>query len=186
MAARAFLTADTHWSHEGVCRFTKPDGTPLRPWKYASDMDTAMTDLWNETVNPEDKVYILGDWCINRKAISIAAKLNGRKILIKGNHDIFRLEDYSPYFSDIRAYHVLPAHRVIMSHIPVHESQLDRWRANIHGHLHSGVVMRDPFNNGVDFRPDRRYTCVSVEHTDFKPVLLDKVLNDIDERLKNS
>jgi calcineurin-like phosphoesterase family protein len=84
----------------------------------------------------------------------------------------------------VRAYHVLPAQRVIISHIPVHPGQLHRWRANIHGHLHSNVVMRDvefdsdvsPFLESV---PDKRYRCVSVEHTEFKPILLDEVLESL-------
>jgi calcineurin-like phosphoesterase family protein len=143
-------------------------------------MDEAMHTYWNETVKPDDKVYVLGDWCINRKSIKQDG-LNGRKILIKGNHDIFRLHEYAEVFDDIRAYHVLTAQRVILSHIPVHPNQLERWRANIHGHLHSNVVLsEDAYGYLV---PDLRYKCVSVEHTKFRPVLLDKVLEEINEAL---
>jgi calcineurin-like phosphoesterase family protein len=156
-------------------------------------MDEAMHTYWNETVKPDDKVYVLGDWCINRKSIKQDG-LNGRKILIKGNHDIFRLHEYAEVFDDIRAYHVLTAQRVILSHIPVHPNQLERWRANIHGHLHSNVVMHeqayefyrlaeDGLQKEVKLEQDKRYKCVSVEHTNFRPVLLDKVLEEINEAL---
>lgn len=176
-----FLVADPHFGHEGVCKFTYPDGSPLRPWDSAVDMDRDMIELWNQTVAPTDKVYVLGDFCINRKALQTAKLLNGDKILIKGNHDIFKLSEYiDAGFRDIRAYHVLPAQRVILSHIPVHPNQLTRWRGNIHGHLHGNVVMRrgeQPTDDLVWMEPDERYVCVSVEQTSFKPILLDKALD---------
>lgn len=169
-----WLTADTHWGHAGVCRFLRADGTKLRPWDNPDEMDEAMVTYWNETVGPKDKVYVLGDWCINRRALAIGRRLNGDKVLIKGNHDIFKLEDYTPVFRDIRAYHVLRGPRVILSHIPVHPGQLQRFTGgNIHGHLHS---------NKLD---DPRYLCVSVEHTNFRPILMERaldLLNDATER----
>lgn len=119
-----------------------------------------MVASWNATVGPKDKVYCLGDWAIRRGSIKIAERLNGDKVLIKGNHDIFKLHDYAPYFRDIRAYHIMD--KFVLSHIPVHKSQASRWRGNIHGHLHSNVV-GDPW-----------YSCVSVEQTDFKPILFEQ------------
>jgi calcineurin-like phosphoesterase family protein len=97
-----------------------------------------------------------------------ASKLNGKKCLIKGNHDIFRLSEYAEHFYDIRAYHVL--NNMILSHVPLHESQLDRFGVNIHGHLHSNRV-KNTFGN-----IDNRYQCVCVEHTNFRPILLEEVM----------
>jgi calcineurin-like phosphoesterase family protein len=161
-----FLTADNHWGHNGVCFFTKADGSKLRPWTNSEDMDEAMVALWNSTVGPKDKVYCLGDWAIRRGSIKTAERLNGDKVLIKGNHDIFKLHDYTSFFRDIRAYHVMD--KYILSHIPVHKSQSIRFKGNIHGHLHSNRVM----DNEVI---DPWYHCVSVEHTDFKPILFEQV-----------
>ena len=166
-----FLVSDTHFGHAGVCRFTEADGvTKIRPWTDPNEMDEAMVKSWNETVGPKDKVYHCGDIVINRKALLTMARLNGDKVLIKGNHDIFRLHEYTKYFRDVRGYHVMNG--MILSHIPVHESSLSRFGTNIHGHLHSGRVMKD----GVI---DPRYHCVSVEHTDFRPILFEDVLKKI-------
>ena len=52
-------------------------------------------------------MYHLGDVVINRKALSTLYCLNSDKVLIKGNHDIFKLEDYTPHFRDIRGYHLV-------------------------------------------------------------------------------
>ncbi|NBU74861.1 MAG: hypothetical protein EBS30_06540, partial [Planctomycetes bacterium] len=49
---------------------------------------------WNDRVGPNDKVYHLGDVVINRKALGIMRRLNGDKVLIRGNHDIFRDDEY--------------------------------------------------------------------------------------------
>ena len=122
---RTFLTSDTHFGHAGVCRFLNSDGSKLRPWDNPDDMDEAMIANWNNTVSPNDKVYHLGDVVINRRALKTLSKLNGRKVLIKGNHDIFRINEYLEYFDDVRAYHVLNG--LILSHIPVHKDSLARF-----------------------------------------------------------
>lgn len=166
-----FLTADTHFGHNGVCVFTRQDGTKLRPWDNAEEMDEAMIKLWNDTVRPKDKVYVLGDLVINRKALKqTLPRLNGEKVLVKGNHDIFKLDDYVPYFKDIRGYHVLSG--MIMSHIPIHQDSLARFGCNIHGHLHEKRVML-----GKEIDP--RYFSVSVECTDFKPISLEQAIEKI-------
>ena len=158
-----FLVSDTHFGHAGVCRFTRDDGvTKLRPWTDPQEMDEEMVKRWNETVRPTDKVYHLGDVVINRKALTIMHRLNGDKVLIKGNHDIFKLEDYTRHFRDIRAYHVM--NNFILSHIPVHPDSKGRFAGNIHGHTHANTV-GDPW-----------YQCVCVEQTDFRPILFEDVL----------
>ena len=180
-----FLVSDTHFGHLGVCKFMRSDGvTKLRPWDSAEDMDEAMVKAWNETVRPADKVYHLGDVVINRRALSTLARLNGDKVLIRGNHDIFRDTEYRAYFRELRAYHVMNG--LILSHIPVHEASLGRFGCNIHGHLHANRVMKA---RGVDARTgeilysdeiDPRYHCVCVETTDFAPILLEDVYKRIE------
>jgi len=171
-----FLVSDTHFGHAGVCKFLRNDGSKLRPWDDPEEMDEEMVKRWNETVRPKDKVYHLGDVVINRRALKTLGRLNGEKVLIKGNHDIFKLEDYTPYFKDIRGYHVM--HGMILSHIPIHEESLARFGTNIHGHLHyNRVTMLDTYLSKPIIDP--RYHCVCVEHTDFKPILFEDVIKKI-------
>jgi calcineurin-like phosphoesterase family protein len=182
-----FLVSDTHFGHTGVCRFTRNDGvTKLRPWDSAEEMDEAMVKAWNERVKPTDKVYHLGDVVINRKALKIMHRLNGDKVLIRGNHDIFRDDEYRMYFRELRAYHVMNG--LILSHIPVHEASLGRFGCNIHGHLHANRVMKA---RGVDAQTgeilysdeiDPRYWCACVEQTDFAPILFEDALKRITEQ----
>ena len=168
-----FLVSDTHFGHTGVCRFMRSDGvTKLRPWDNADEMDEAMVKAWNERVKPTDKVYHLGDVVINRKALKTLSRLNGDKVLIRGNHDIFRDEEYREYFRELRAYHVVEG--MIFSHIPIHEESLGRFGVNVHGHLHANRVMK---NNVIDVR----YHNVCVETTDFAPILFEDVKKRIVE-----
>lgn len=170
-----FLISDTHFGHAGVCQFLREDGTKMRPWDDVAQMDEHMVQVWNERVGAKDKVYHLGDVVINRRALSILSRLNGDKVLIKGNHDIFHLKDYAAHFRDVRAYHVLNG--MILSHIPVHADSLGRFGVNIHGHLHYRRV-----NRVVDGQEvlDPRYYCVSVEHLpDWAPVAMEDVMQRI-------
>lgn len=165
MSGRTWLYADPHFFHEGVCRFLRSDGSKLRPWDNAEEMSEQMIGWYNDVVDDGDRVYILGDVAMNRRALNKSLpRLKGRKVLVKGNHDIDKLSYYSQYFDDIRAY--VCKKGFILSHIPIHPGSLSRWEVNIHGHLHSNTV------------GDDRYRCVSVEHTDFRPILLDKVLTE--------
>ena len=182
-----FLVSDTHFGHAGVCRFTRDDGvTKLRPWTDPDEMDEEMVKRWNETVRPNDKCYHLGDVVINRKALKTLARLNGDKVLIRGNHDIFRDDEYREYFRELRAYHVMNG--MILSHIPIHEESLGRFGTNIHGHLHANRVKKP---RGFDVKTgtmlysdeiDPRYWCACVEQTNFCPILFEDALKLIKDQ----
>ena len=173
-----FLVSDTHFGHMGVCRFMRADGvTKLRPFENSDEMDEFMVKAWNEKVKPADKVYHLGDVVINRKSLGIMRRLNGDKVLIRGNHDIFRDDEYREHFRELRAYHVMNG--MILSHIPIHEESLGRFGVNIHGHLHANRVMK--YGLRSERVIDARYHNVCVETTDFAPILFEDVKKRIIE-----
>jgi calcineurin-like phosphoesterase family protein len=175
-----FFISDTHFGHEKTCTvFKREDGSPLRPFSSAEEMDEFMVKAWNERVGKNDKVYHLGDVVINRKFLNILGRLNGDKVLIRGNHDIFKLEDYTKYFRDIRAFDV--KNGMIFSHVPIHPESLGRFGTNIHGHLHANRVKKivgvDPSTGELTHSKeiDPRYFNVSVECIDFAPITLEEV-----------
>jgi calcineurin-like phosphoesterase family protein len=105
------------------------------------EMDEFMIAAWNERVRPNDKVYHLGDVVINRKALKTLSRLNGDKVLIRGNHDIFAMTtSIANYFRELRAYHVMNG--MILSHIPIHLESIGRFGVNIHGHTHANRVKK--------------------------------------------
>jgi calcineurin-like phosphoesterase family protein len=139
-----------------------PDGvTPLRPFANAEEMNEQMIENWNSVVKHDDKVYHLGDVVINKKFLPILHRLNGQKRLILGNHDHWKTNILEEYF--VAVYGSRSLHDMILTHIPVHPNQIDRFGTNVHGHLH-GTVMDDP-----------RYLNVSVEQIGFTPIDLEEV-----------
>jgi calcineurin-like phosphoesterase family protein len=170
MTHNKFVISDTHFGHENACtKFKRKDGSPLRPFANAEEMDEAMVERWNSRVSPHDTVYHLGDVVINKKFLPILHRLNGKKKLIMGNHDIFGIDEYRKYFYEVAAYRVF-VDDFVFSHIPLHpECVSERFKVNVHGHLHSNKVML------TERMADPRYLCVCVEHTDYAPISFDEV-----------
>jgi len=172
--SNTFFIADTHFCHAAMYTFHNKFGRRERDIAdTAAEADEIMVERWNAKVKQHDKVYHLGDVVIrNKRDLHILDRLNGKKCLIKGNHDIFKLKDYSEFFYDIRGTHKLDT--FILSHIPIHPESLPRWTGgNIHGHRHSlAVQKRMWYGLLVD---DPRYFCVSVERIDYTPIEYEEV-----------
>ncbi len=173
--ANRFLISDTHFGHTNTWeKFTLSDGSPLRPFTSTEEMDETMVDNWNKTVRPQDTVYHLGDVVIARRYLETVKRLNGRKILIRGNHDIFKDKDYyEAGFEQIHGVRVF-VDQFILSHIPLHPDCVgERFKRNVHGHLHGNRIMKQVFRS---FTIDPRYLCVCVEQINFTPVSFDDVM----------
>jgi calcineurin-like phosphoesterase family protein len=169
-----FLIADLHFGDSDMCSLLKEDGHPMRPFKSVEEHDATLIENWNKVVtHPSDKVYVLGDVAQKKKDIENFGKLNGKKILLKGNHDIYEMKEYAKYFKDIRATHRLE-NGLLMSHIPIHPSTFGKaHKVNVHGHIHDKKVhMLDGYKFSV---LDKRYFCVSCEHTNYTPIELGAV-----------
>lgn len=161
--SEVYFISDTHFGHANICNFTRDDGSKLRPFNSVEENDECIIENWNKLVKPKDKIYHLGDVVINRKSLKILEKLNGTKVLIKGNHDIFKLDDYSKYFKDIRSVHRI-CNKYILSHIPIHDACLNDKYINVHGHLHYRCIVNQ------DGTLNKKYLNISVEMTDYAPV----------------
>ena len=165
--SEVFFIADPHFGHRGIIEFSETK--PFRPVATIEEHDAELVRLWNSTVGPKDTVWHLGDFCFGKRNLEIAARLNGNKKLVMGNHDMYATEDYLRYFTRLAG--IVEYKGLVLSHSPLHERQLARWYMNAHGHLHNRQVMRP------DGSPDARYVCVSIEHTELTPVPFDWILN---------
>jgi calcineurin-like phosphoesterase family protein len=153
-------------------KFLNHDGTRVRhEFADAKEGDEAMVERWNKTVSKGDKVYVLGDVAFHKRHLETVGRLNGSKVLIKGNHDDLQLAEYAKYFRDVRAYSRMSD--IVLSHIPIHPQSLwseknNKYWTNVHAHLHSGAVM----DNSV---PDYRYFSVCVERINYTPISLEEI-----------
>jgi len=183
-----FVISDTHFGHTNSWeKFKLPNGDPLRPFTSTEEMDETMVERWNAVVRPQDTVYHLGDVVINKKSLHHVKRLNGKKRLIRGNHDIFKDAEYREVgFESLYGVRVF-VDQFILSHIPLHpDCVTERFKVNVHGHLHANEI-KMPWGVNADRNeiiysdiPDPRYMCVSVEHTDYRPLSFDEV----DARIK--
>ena len=168
-----FAISDQHLRHSRLYSFVDGHGQRTRPWaKDAEEADELMIDTFNRTVGKNDKTYFLGDVSIARSGLALLARMNGRKILIRGNHDIFRLKDYLPHFADIRGSHKI--NRLIMTHYPIHPDSIPRWcQANVHGHTHQNHVTRRGL---LGWRqPDPRYFNLCIEAVGLAPLAIEEI-----------
>jgi calcineurin-like phosphoesterase family protein len=185
-----FLIGCTHFGHENMYKFLNKDGTRVRhEFADSKEGDEAMVERWNNTVNKGDKVYVLGDVAFHKTHLATVGRLNGSKILVKGNHDNLQLAEYAKYFRDVRAYHRL-VDDLVLSHVPVHPRSLwsernNKYWINIHAHLHSGAVMSLLDNSLSDYR----YFSVCVERINYTPISLEEVrvrtgASDVETKMK--
>ena len=196
-----FVVSDHHFGHTNSWeKFKLADGSPLRPFTSNEEMNETMIERHNAKVKEHDTVYFLGDVVINRKHLHLVKQLNGRKILIRGNHDIFRDEDYREVgFEQIHGVRVF-VDKFILSHIPLHPDCVSgRFRVNVHGHLHANQIMKEDLVKMDEVDPetgmpyftlgskiDPRYLCVCVEQTDFTPLHFDEVESIIQKRWQDA
>lgn len=147
-----WFTADLHFGHDKIIEYCN------RPFKNASVMDKQLIRNWNECVEEEDVVYVVGDFCLKTAAHrgyfeGIMQKLKGTKILIPGNHEVdkytFYCGDRGIGFLSIH-YPYLEVGQFIVCHDPA-LSVVDRKKWFICGHVHDLFhIFKNVFNVGVD------------------------------------
>jgi calcineurin-like phosphoesterase family protein len=154
-----YFISDLHLNHRNIIKYCN------RPFNNVEEMNKTLILNWNNTVKKEDRVFFLGDFCLGGKeAINeFSRQLNGKIIMIKGNHERSDNEIYTnSNFAVVSPFPILYNERIILSHKPI-ENLLDGM-INIHGHIHD-------LNYG-----DSSHHNVSVEHTNYKPITLEEAL----------
>ena len=160
--SKIFLTSDLHFNHANIIKF-EPQ---TRPFQTIPEMNEVLISNWNKVVSSEDTVYVLGDFFMGQISgiDEILPRLNGHIHLIRGNHDIFRDEDYREVgFEQIHGVRVF-VDKFILSHIPLHpDCVTGRFRVNVHGHLHGAKINSD------------RYFNVNLDNNNFNFVSFDEI-----------
>lgn len=158
-----WFTSDLHFGHRGVINFCN------RPWGSVEQMDAGLIKNWNDFVEEDDEIFILGDlfFCGKTRAKEILSQLKGKKSLIIGNHDWDKIPRHrAQEFGFERMvdchYVEIAGQQVMMSHFPYHgdhttsdrfvEYRLaDKGLWLLHGHVHNCWKRRDKMINvGVD------------------------------------
>lgn len=133
-----YVTSDLHFFHKNVIKYNG------RPFDSVEDMNKALIRNWNNVVDKEDDVYILGD--VTLKGVSFATKilqeLKGNKFLVKGNHDVFVNQSSfdKTHFMWIKDYYELEynGQYFILFHYPIESwNGASNKSIHLHGHQHN-------------------------------------------------
>ena len=157
--SKVWVCADLHLGHKNITKFRPQFAT-------AEEHHKTVMENFLTTVGKRDKVFLLGDIVFKEglEYAKILSTLSANIILVKGNHDA--MDFYADSVQGLMSYK-----GAWLSHAPIHEQELDhRKQFNIHGHLHGGFI-NDP-----------RYFNVSLEHTNYRPILMADVLEQLRER----
>ena len=160
---KTWFTSDTHFSHPSILYFhpKRRMAAGIALEELQADKKTAiekhdewLIDLWNKTIKKQDNIYILGDFCLgNRERTEqILKRLNGKKYLIRGNHDksCKGLENYFEWVGDIKEakfthnqYDFIKegeTFAVEMCHFPMLSwNRRPHGTCHLHGHCHSSI-----------------------------------------------
>lgn len=161
-----FFTSDTHFYHKNVIKYSN------RPYNSIEEMHDDMIDRWNRAVGKGDLVYHLGDFSLesNPKLIdAILGRLNGKIILIRGNHDrwldkidrvkhnnkFIKIEDY--YETNIQ--HPDGIHiKASLMHYPMHTWNRSHYGSvQLHGHCHGAIDAQNRKLRRMDVGVDSEY-----------------------------
>ena len=130
-----FFTSDLHFGHKNIIRFDN------RPFTTIEEMDKALIRNWNNKVNDDDTVYVLGDisWYKDDKTTEIFSLLKGHKILIKGNHDRVhgKIKNCFDEIVDYKEIQISKDCGIVLSHypIPCFNNHYYGWY-HLYGHVH--------------------------------------------------
>lgn len=164
-----FITSDLHFGHENLCR-------GLRNMS-SKESDELIISNWNKIINKKDKVFILGDLTMEKPNIIMdyLNQLKGEKEIILGNHDYKSAKILID--NNIKVSGGCLYKGFWLSHIPIHESQLEFVRGNLHGHIHEpgnieGYGEYNPkINLGV------KYFNVNIEFNNYFPFNFENIID---------
>ncbi len=176
--SKIYLTSDWHFMHNRDFIY-KPRG-----FTNTLEMSQEIVKRYNEIIQPEDHVYVLGDLMLNddETGIKLIKSLKGTIHIIRGNHDTdTRMEFYKNCYNiaevcegkflNYNGYHFYLTHFPCICSNFDYEKPLKSRTINLCGHTHTPDKFLD-WDKGVIYH-------VEVDAHNCYPVFLDDILNEI-------
>ena len=163
--SKLFLTADLHLGHENIIKYEN------RPFANKESMDAVIIKKWNSVVSNRDKVIVAGDVSFYNKGKTseIINRLNGKKILVKGNHDSRNNNWWLDVgFDEVSSYPIIYKDWFVISHEPPTYYNSATPYFYIYGHVHSSDMYQTI---------TKQTACVCVERWEYTPVELNKIID---------
>ena len=190
-SSKVFFTSDLHAYHTNIIESCR------RPFKDAEEMNEVLIENWNAVVDDDSVVFCLGDfaWGGYTKWKNFCDKLNGKIVLIVGNHDRRNLTSKAADelfdFVTQQMYLRIEGRPVYLNHYPflcyggIYREPKDQVWA-LHGHIHLGPNSLD----GKDI-PRMKYLLptqydVGVDMNNFAPISWEEIKNRIEYQVENN
>ena len=156
--SKIFFTSDPHYNHKNIITYCN------RPFASVSEMNESLINRWNSVVSHEDTTYVIGDFAFDKNPSKFLCRLNGTKVLIKGNHDKrpYREDGWDAIHDYLEITH--KGKHIVMCHYSMrvwNKSHRGSWM--LYGHSH-GTLPDDPYSNSIDVGVDcHNYTPISFD-----------------------
>lgn len=178
--SHVFFIGDLHFGHENIHKF--------RPFVNEYDHRHHLIETWNGTVKKRDIVYVLGDAAFTSEGLDSIGELSGRKVLVRGNHDLLPTEAYLEHFEQVWGLYKYKG--LWLSHAPIHPQEL-YGRSNVHGHCHRGGPMEvtPPVQNhrGELLSPATYFnTCAEHLPEPYHPIEFHRMMGLINNRIQSA
>lgn len=187
-----YYSSDLHFNHLNIIKSCN------RPFESLEEMNNIIIKNWNDRVRNEDFIYFLGDFGVPKNLkdveaiLSLVKKLNGRKILIQGNHDarLLKNSEFCSLFEEITIYKKISdnGHFVVLMHYPLETWERSYYGSyHLHGHIHTKEINYIPnrFNVGVDVNNYKPVTLTELidrdndSQKDEVDLLIDKFMDEL-------
>lgn len=151
-----FFIGDQHYGHTNIISHCN------RPFKDTNEMDETLIENHNKTVSNLDTCFFMGDFAFKR-SFEICQRLNGFKILIRGNHDQSAGKMRRIGFNAVLEQAILNLSfgKCILTHYPMWPVEYDY---NIHGHQHNKTSLFHSSKHINVSCENINYTPISEEH----------------------
>lgn len=159
--------------------------TNMAKWRGFQDdfyHDEHLIDSWNGTVNKRDLTFILGDITMEKaNSYPLLDRLNGRKIVVLGNHD--RWQDVGILLKHVDSVAgAIDYKGFMLTHVPIHPNEVVNYRGNIHAHIHHNKLQEvcvNPYKNPeVSMLSQNMYYHVDAHVINYKPKTISELVLD--------
>lgn len=163
---KTYFIADPHFGDDRIRRYEN------RPFQTAQEMDRELIRGWNALVTGSDTVYVLGDFGADGYEAEILSQLNGRKLLVKGNHDSKSNAEYrAAGFDEAYDHPIIIDGFWILSHEALYVNSNMPY-ANVFGHVHNNPIVKDY---------SKQHFCVSAERIGYAPISFEAIKRTVAE-----
>lgn len=174
---KLFFTSDLHFCHDREFIWK------ARGFNNIDEMNNIIVKNWNDTVGPNDDIYVLGDLMLGgttNPGVKYLKQLNGNIHVILGNHDTSKRIEIYKTLPNIKS--VTHSAKIkyegltfFLTHMPcltgnLEKELINQMTINLSGHTH----MKEKFFYDLPYVYN-----VAVDAHGCKPVGIDKILQDI-------